>query len=428
MAERKRASKKKIALIIFISVLLILLGLGFLGSSIVGSYLDKINRVDGSDASTADGTTIKDLESQYGMMDGDLINILLVGEDKHDEWENGRSDSMILCSINPETEQVAMISFLRDLYVQIPGYYDNRLNAAYYNGGFDLLCSTLNKNFGVTIDGCVAVDFEQFITGMDAIGGVDIELTAAEAYVVGNGAVEGMNHLSGKQALAYARIRKLDSDFGRTERQRKVLQAAVEQCRDLSLKELLALADQVLPSVTTNMSDKEILSLVKNCFPMLDSMEMTSYYIPAEGTYTNARINGMAVLVPDLEANRALLRTEYLPMTEEQREEALKEAEKYAAENPQTAQQEQNWQQNAAGYAVQPDTYTESPVEEPIAEETMDPDEDVQVAYEQSGSEWINYQEADTGEDEEQRTGDAQLNQDESRAKGWRDSQLNNAD
>ena len=88
-----------------------------------------------------------------------LLNILLIGQDRRPDEGRQRSDCMILCSLNPETKELSMISFLRDLYVQIPGHSDNRLNAAYVYGGFDLIKETLEHNFGVAVDGCLEVDF-----------------------------------------------------------------------------------------------------------------------------------------------------------------------------------------------------------------------------------------------------------------------------
>lgn len=114
--------------------------------------------------------------------DNQLVNLLLVGQDRREDESRQRSDTMILCSINLETSEVSLISFLRDLYVQIPGGYSaNRLNATYVFGGFDLLDATLTENFGVSIDGNFEVDFTGFKAIIDMVGGIDIELTSAEA-------------------------------------------------------------------------------------------------------------------------------------------------------------------------------------------------------------------------------------------------------
>lgn len=226
---------------------------------------------------------------------------------------------MILCSINLETGETSLISFLRDLYVQIPGGYSaNRLNATYVFGGFDLLDATLTENFGVSIDGNFEVDFTGFKAIIDMVGGIDVELTSVEAaYMNKRGhshIVAGVNHLDGSEALTYARARKIDSDFGRTERQRKVLLAVYEVVGDLSFGDLLRLLYNILPYVTTDLSDAEILSLAYKLLPVVASMSIHSYTVPANDCYYSAYIRGMAVLVPDLQRIWQYLKEEYLPL------------------------------------------------------------------------------------------------------------------
>lgn len=242
----------------------------------------------------------------------ELLNILLIGQDKCEGEERQRSDAMILCSFNPATNELSMISFLRDLYVRIPGYEDNRLNAAYAYGGFELLKETLELNFGITVDGCLESDFEGFEKIIDAVGGVEIELTAEEAEIVG--ATQGVCNLNGKQALTYARIRKIDSDFQRTGRQRNILNAVFEKVKSYQLMELAGLFSEILPMMSTDMTDDEIMTFALTLASSLSEIKTQSYSIPAEGTYKNATVRGMAVLVPDLEKIRELIFEEYLPM------------------------------------------------------------------------------------------------------------------
>ena len=98
------------------------------------------------------------------MQDKDIVNLLLIGQDRREGQDRQRSDSMIMVTLNKKTKQISMTSFMRDLYVQIPGYSDNRINAAYAFGGMDLLDSTLTANFGVAVAGYVEVDFGEFQT------------------------------------------------------------------------------------------------------------------------------------------------------------------------------------------------------------------------------------------------------------------------
>lgn len=325
--SRRKKSKKGIGLIIVLVVVLLIAGSGVF---VVNHYLNKINRVEeietvppeSEDFETETNVDLVEMapeEVEWGeiepLMDDDLLNILLVGQDRRPGQGRQRSDSMIVCSINFETKQIAMISFLRDLYVQIPGYTDNRLNAAYVFGGFPLLKDTLNVNFGITVDGCFEVDFTGFTTLIDKIGGVDVSLTATEARIVGGGAEEGLNHLDGEHALTYARIRKIDSDFQRTDRQRKVLLACFEKVKQRSLKEMLSLLDEALPYLTTDMTNSQIYSIASKLFPLVNNAEINTYHIPPDGTYSNLYIRGMAILYPDLGTIRNILANEYLPLS-----------------------------------------------------------------------------------------------------------------
>lgn len=244
----------------------------------------------------------------------DLVNILLIGQDRRPDEGRQRSDAMILCSFNPQTNEASMISFLRDLYVQIPGYEDNRLNAAYVYCGFELLKETLNLNFGITVDGCLESDFEGFEKIIDTVGGIDIELTENEAEIVGGGATAGLCHLNGKQALTYARIRKIDSDFQRTARQRKIMTAVLEKTKTHSLAELAMFFGEIMPLMSTDMTEDEIMSLALTLAPLLSELETESYAVPSAGTYKDAMIRGMAVKVPDLPKIQKLIFEEYLPL------------------------------------------------------------------------------------------------------------------
>ncbi len=243
-----------------------------------------------------------------------LLNILLIGQDRRPDEGRQRSDCMILCSLNPETKELSMISFLRDLYVQIPGHSDNRLNAAYVYGGFDLIKETLEHNFGVAVDGCLEVDFDSFEQIVDILGGVEIELTSAEAEIVGSGAKEGLCHLNGAQALTYTRIRKIDSDFQRTARQRTLLNAVFSKMKGCTVTELMTVVGEILPLMTTDMTDEELMSFAFNLASSLSELKIENYGVPSSGNYQNATINGMAVLVPDLYEIKKLIFEEYLPV------------------------------------------------------------------------------------------------------------------
>ena len=245
--------------------------------------------------------------------DRDIINILLIGQDRRENQGRQRSDSMILCTVDLDEKTLVMTSFLRDTFVTLPSwngktYANNRLNVNYAIGGMGMLDKCLEENFGVVVNYNLEVDFSGFTNVVDAMGGVDVELTRAEAGHLKNGLKAGMNHLNGEQALAYSRIRKLDNDFGRTNRQRTVLLALLNRAKTMSLKDVTNLITEVLPMITTDMSNGDMIEVAAKVVPILPELKVTTQYIPAEGTYRYASIYGMSVLVPDLEANRQILK------------------------------------------------------------------------------------------------------------------------
>lgn len=237
-----------------------------------------------------------------------IVNILLVGQDRRIHEPRQRSDAMILCTINTEKKTVVLTSFLRDTYVKLPGSYGrNRLNVPYLIGGFDMLDRCLEENFGVHVDHNIEVDFSGFKAVIDAMGGIDIELTQEEAEIVEGHQVVGMNHLDGGQALMYARIRKIDNDFERTNRQRKVLTVLFEKVRSMNLLGLLRVSKEVLPMITTDMTDEEILEYVLELAPLLDELEIVTQSVPEDTEFEYDMIDGMSVVVPNMDAIRRRL-------------------------------------------------------------------------------------------------------------------------
>ena len=243
--------------------------------------------------------------------DQDLVNILLIGQDRRPGEGRQRSDTMILVTFDKNRRTITMTSFLRDLYVQIPGYDGNRLNAAYAFGGMELLDETLETNFGVQVDANMEVDFSGFSSIIDTLGGVDIELTQAEADYMGLS--PGLQHMDGETALSYARIRYIDSDFGRTGRQRNVLNSVFQNVKDIPISQAYSLIDVIFPLLTTYMTNADILSYTADLFPMLSGSNLVSCQIPADGTYTYNTVRGMSVITPDFEANREILKETLAP-------------------------------------------------------------------------------------------------------------------
>ena len=312
MKKRKKTHKlRSFILGLFVIVAAVLLMCYIL----VGSFYDQMNY-----------TEIEALSDEPMKGDG-VINILLIGNDSRENDKSGRSDAMILLSISSETKSVHITSLLRDIYVEIPGYGGNRLNAAYSYGGAELLMDTIEANFDIEVNRYAQVNFEAFANLVDAVGGVDLELSNEEVLLV-NGYlweynillerpegtdyfaedVEGMVHLNGPQALAYCRNRYIGNDFGRTERQRKVLSAMIAKAPNMLLN-LDDVIEGVFSNVTTNLTKAECMKLAAQAGTLL-THEIVQGSIPLDGTYSNASINGMSVLSVDFEANNAYIRSE----------------------------------------------------------------------------------------------------------------------
>lgn len=254
--------------------------------------------------------------------DKKVTNILLIGSDTRSTSDRGRSDAMILISINKKKKQIIATSIMRDIYLSIPGREKNRINTAYAYGGPDLLLKTIEQNFKLKVDRYAIVDFAGFTDVVDAIGGVELEIKkyefkhiegdmrqvdadTGEITVVDAGAHKepGNYLLNGAQALDFARIRYSgNADFERTSRQRRVLEQLFLSVKDLKLKKINELLEAILPLITTNLTEEEIFSLILS-IPTVSGYELKQSRIPVDGSYTNLRIRGMAVLGIDFEEN-----------------------------------------------------------------------------------------------------------------------------
>lgn len=239
---------------------------------------------------------------------------LLVGYDQESPENCARSDTMILCRFDKQTQRLILVSLLRDLYLPIPGHGSNRLNAAYAWGGAQLLKETIEQNFGISIDGCIEVDFSQFSQIIDILGGVELELRKDEAALVsretGTNLSSGKQRLTGNQALHYARIRSLDADgdFSRSGRQRKLLGALWESYKSCSFPRLIRVMGSLVPMLRTDLERGELLDTALDVFPCLKQMQLYGYCIPEQGRCRDRIIDGMAVLTADLESAGKTLR------------------------------------------------------------------------------------------------------------------------
>ena len=236
-----------------------------------------------------------------------LSHVLVIGMDVTGINKRARSDVMIVVSINEQTDRIVLTSLLRDVYLSIPDYPNNRLNAAFALGGVGLLQSTLKANFGIEIDRYIAIDFSAFTTIIDTLGGIDLTLTEADCKNVfpGQNKLPGVYKLDGEHALVYARWRKGASDFERTERQRILMTTVIRRMLGMSVSELTDVMETTFPKVRTDLTEWDCLSILMNVGDLTD-YEIDTQRIPFAGTWEYAHINRKSVLTMDLEENRRL--------------------------------------------------------------------------------------------------------------------------
>ncbi len=311
------------------AVVMILLGSVLTGGSVYVSSMLGLIRYDTGDVDYSslpmlpgdvdDGTVNKVIENPEPIEidnlevrgnTADITNILLIGVDgRESEGYAARSDTNMILSVNTATQSIKLTSLLRDTWVTVPGLdFDSdgepdycKLNAAFYYGGFDMLSDTIEQNFKLDIDQYIAVDFAAFEKAVDALGGVDIELSKEEAEFIPKesddpdrfatpdnpdlealGHEAGVYHLNGQQALAYCRIRKLyaSSDFARQSNQRKVIDQLMTKAKTMNFATLTSVLTAVLPYVQTNMSKQELLNYAASSLQYTDFTIDSDYSVP----------------------------------------------------------------------------------------------------------------------------------------------------
>lgn len=348
--------KKRTGLIVLISVLVVIVLLAAAG---VAYYNSKIALLQYSDGKVSSEGSIdendEDLLAESAAMeqqmadleekdvveaegeifgDEDVFNILLIGtDDRTKEFsDNARGDTCMLLSINKKTMAVKLVSFERGMGVPIlagsyQGQYD-WLTHTFRYGGADLMMQEIRECFKIDVTHYVRANIYTFMQLVDSVGGVDIDLTQAEADYINHPegtygeyhiqemnvadqiqtVTAGVNHLNGATAMLYARCRYIDNDWHRVERQRNVIQAAVNQTKNLNLLELNSLLDEVLPLVQTNLTEKEITSLMLLA-PRYQGITLDQMTIPEEGTYGSMTgMGGRSMFAVDFNQNAQILK------------------------------------------------------------------------------------------------------------------------
>ncbi|MBQ6387182.1 MAG: LCP family protein [Ruminococcus sp.] len=267
-----------------------------------------------SDNLTGNGTQLMVGQGQL-LQDPKVLNVMLFGEDNKGEDEHGRTDSMIMLSIDSRHKKIKITSFQRDSYVYIPGHGQNKLNAAYSIDGPKLTIETIETNFGVKVDRYAVVDYDSFIKIIDTLDGIDMEVTEDEIEYINYQmykneettdrytikSAPGIVHLNGQEALWYARNRGLSigedgneigldgNDWERTSRQRKMLETMFNRFKNADLGQIISIVSSIGPMITTNLKKEEITTLLPNA-PTYLKYDVEQYYVPSDNWQYNDNV------------------------------------------------------------------------------------------------------------------------------------------
>lgn len=316
-SRRKRRRNHSLLGRLFKTILILVIVVFLLYSAIAMVGILQMNRVAAGERSVTSGS----MEESY------VKNVLVIGTDTRDpSEERGRSDSMILVSMNSRTKEITMTSFMRDVYVEIPNNGYGKLNAAYSYGGPELLMDTLEENYDISIDDYVMITFAACAKMIDAVGGVKLELSDDEAQAVNEILISEVNEimgddreddllssggtltLDGKQALSYSRIRYVgNADFERTERQRMVMQQVMQKATKNPFR-LASICMSALPEMTTNLSAGELYGYAVTTPLKLATSDLKQQRIPEDGTFSGVNIDGEDVLQIDFDAAKQELK------------------------------------------------------------------------------------------------------------------------
>ena len=300
-AKKKGSVKSKILIGALIAILAVVGGIG----GYVWALFGKMDKVDLDKENLGSNVELNDEYSH-------IKNIAFFGVDQAD-GEGGRSDSMMVATIDTKNDKIKLTSLMRDSYVEIPGNGSNKLNAAYAFGSEELAIQTINKNFDLNIEDFVTVDFSSLPKIVDKVGGVDIEIDSAELKHINNyindintrtgtnsGQIgsTGMKHLNGVQAMAYCRIRyTAGDDFKRTERQREVLEQIIGNLFSMSPTKYPGLLNEVFPMVKTSLSTGAIMEMGTDVLAIGNNLEQNRF--PTDDDLKGEMINGMSCLTFD---------------------------------------------------------------------------------------------------------------------------------
>lgn len=304
-SERRIEKRKNRKAILKTFYTLFFVVLGVIGSLMIYAYrtLNSFNYQSLSDSDN-DRVTMQDIDGNDLINDKMVLNIMLIGSDSMSTGDHGRSDSLLILSLDIRHKKIKVTSLMRDIWLTIPGYGKDRFNAAYAFGGPKLTIETIEKNFGIYIDRYAVVDFDGFSNIINALGGIDLELTSSECSYINKYSGDphtlkgsGLKHLTGLQALHYSRDRNsIGSDYDRTSRQRNVIKAVVGKLKTANIAQITDLISKIGPMVTTDFKTAEISRLATKSLTYLN-YPLEEFRLPTDDNVRNETYSQKMVLV-----------------------------------------------------------------------------------------------------------------------------------
>ena len=306
--------KAKKATILILTIVLILI-LGAVGGIYAyGNHL--FNKIEKVEINKEDVGIKEEVQQKLSEYSGNIINIALFGIDTGDGVV-GRSDSIMIATIDTTHKKLKLTSIMRDSYVEIDGHGNDKINHAYAFGGPQLAIKTLNENFDLNIEDFAAVNFKTLPKIIDKVGGIELDIDSEELkYINGyirdinkkNGTnvseitTTGLQHVNGTQALAYCRIRYTSGgDYRRTERQREVLTEIFKKVEAMPATSYPSLLSDILPMVNTSLGYNEILNLGMDVLKLGDA-NLSLERFPLDDYSQGKTINGVYYLTFNKEA------------------------------------------------------------------------------------------------------------------------------
>lgn len=320
-----KKGKGKIILRIFLVILIIIVILLGVGIGLVASKIGKIDFSELDESQLGLNTELyNEVSGNISKKEFDSIkNVALFGID------GGRSDAIIIASINQTNDTIKLVSIPRDTYVKVDGHGKTKINHAYAYGKEQLALKTINSNFGLNISEYVTINFKGLINVINKIGGIELTITKEEKDYINQYVHEsyeltgkstqlltsyGKVKLTGEQALTHARNRTVGSDFEREERQRDVITAAMSKVSKMSLTEIWNISDSILEEVKTNLDVTECMGIVSDVLANSSKYlnNVTSKQVPSETEGKGQTIDGIYYFVCDLDnASKTLKDTFY---------------------------------------------------------------------------------------------------------------------